>query len=736
MKIRNLCAVLIVFALFANAEGQVKSSKDQDVIVEMNYCINTLTNIIHNKSMAVLEHESDQLINNLTMEHIVGLYEIEDFREDLIGAIGKFEITEEERSLMRRIRSIKRDNMKWNALSNALNPTMLLTGNGGGMKSQLAFQVLLTAARSAVEYKTMEGEQNIEELQAMWELRKTDMETINDTRKNAQRVVFDLYNKYHLKEGDRLTENTANLFNEYVSEADAAKRVRILEDNVATYRHIPEYYYHLGMAYLDSNNYAKAKVNFSKYLEIYGRSPFLRYDERSGCIALTMLTYEKNLSAGEIVDLINLVIKNMPNNSAAFLQCALIYIHELKQYEEGFQLIRSGIDNIHATDRNSLYMAAANMLPAMKEYKTIYNAIFETLKNAADISYDALVTYLVNSNNNAWSYLNNLNRFSNCYKRTWYSCWLDKKFTREFHLTLPNNVIYNSNDFFVYEEEHDENHLTIRQIKGIYKKAIYEDDVNDVKCFKENKNLKYLYMEAVEPGIYRLKKNIDLVKIKSGDWPRQGEFSLSEDDQEDIVDFCEGYMDESDETELVFKDVKSSKHKINGLRDCKVVFYGDTLLYKPHHSKKQEGHYVRIVLSNGIQVVYKYENETLQPYYYSDGKRMVFWNSDAKSEYTYTEKSENSNKNSWLSQIWSFVSDSFSSSTPVGIIAKEVKKSWLDDVWTSATGWISSNKNDSIPSSKVKKHEENDNSSWYSSAWHSVSSWFSSGKENDNKEKK
>lgn len=151
---RKILLLLVVIISTVTTYGQNMANKE-NVINQMNYCINSLTNIIHNKSMPVLDHESDQLVNNLTMEQIIGLYEINNFRTDLMDAIGRFGITEEERKIMRRIQSIKRDNMKWSALSNALNPTMLLTGNGPGFGPQMAFQTLLTAARSVVEYKTM-----------------------------------------------------------------------------------------------------------------------------------------------------------------------------------------------------------------------------------------------------------------------------------------------------------------------------------------------------------------------------------------------------------------------------------------------------------------------------------------------------------------------------------------------------------------------------------------------------
>ena len=43
--------------------------------------------------------------------------EINEFREDLLDKISKLRITEEERTITKRLQSIKRDNMKWQALS-------------------------------------------------------------------------------------------------------------------------------------------------------------------------------------------------------------------------------------------------------------------------------------------------------------------------------------------------------------------------------------------------------------------------------------------------------------------------------------------------------------------------------------------------------------------------------------------------------------------------------------------
>ena len=184
---RLITLYVIIFCLFsANVFSANNNDNEENVIAQMNYCITSLTNIIHNKSISVLENESDQIVNNLTMEQIANLYDIKEFRLELIDAMNRFEITEEEKMLMRRISSIRRDNAKWGALSGALSGAMVLTGGSPKqMAVQAAYQLLTGAVRGMAEYKQAKGEENIEELRAMWELRKEDLRTITELRKRA-----------------------------------------------------------------------------------------------------------------------------------------------------------------------------------------------------------------------------------------------------------------------------------------------------------------------------------------------------------------------------------------------------------------------------------------------------------------------------------------------------------------------------------------------------------------------
>lgn len=692
MKIQsNIKAfVLTLVIIFFNASYTFAQSDKDMVIAQMNYCITTLTNIVHNKSMTVLEHESDQLINNLTMEQIIGLYEINDFRIELLDAVSRFEITEEERALLRRIQSIKRDNMKWAALSNALDPTMLLTGNAGpGMGYQLAFQTLLTAARSAVEYKTMQGEQNIEELRAMWDLRKEDMNTINDVRKTALSIVFSLYNKYHLSENDRLTEATANLFSDYISEPDAAKRVRLLEDHRKTYEQIAEYYYHLGMGYVDLGEYDKAKPNFVTYLNMYNKAPILRYDEKSGCIALTRLSYEKNLSNIERERLINIALKNLPSNSAAILQCAMVYLYELGNKEKGLDLIRAGIDDPNASDHNLLFMAAARLLPLMATYPTLNTNIRTSFSKNSGISFDSYITFLINSEKNAWKNISKIIRFENISYRKWYHLWIGTHLNDELHIILPERISYNFGDISIYIEKHKAKEVTIQQLQIAFTEGVTLDEIEDVDCFKANKDLKYLYFETLIPDrVFILKKNIDYEKIRKEEWPRMSEFSLSNDDIEDIIDFCKDHAPKSYDTNLKCEEWENDyidKGESNG---AKIKFSGDSLRYKPYHSTKQEGYYLRIVFANGIDLMYKYDSDDkdLKPYLYSVSGRTVFADIASKDEYqcTVIEKKE-----SWWAKIWKTIKSWFSDEDTKDTTQKTSEPSWWSKTWNSICDFFS-----------------------------------------------
>ena len=74
----------------------------------------------------------------------------------------------------------------------------------------------------------------------------------------------------------------------------------------------------------------------------------------------------------------------------------MIYLYELKDADYALKLIRRGIDDPKATDKQVLYMAAANLLPITKSSK-LKNEISELFCKQDKFSLDSYVTFHLKS---------------------------------------------------------------------------------------------------------------------------------------------------------------------------------------------------------------------------------------------------------------------------------------------------------------------------------------------------
>ncbi len=632
--------LLLYFCSEKNIFAQDSNKQRDNVIAQMNYCVNSLTNLVHNKSITSLQHESDQLINNLTMEQLVGLNDIKDFRIDLMNAVSRFQITEEEKALIKRIQSIKRQNLIWSSVSNALEPTMIIMGKG--KEIQTAFLSLLTVARSAVEYKSNKNEQSFEELNAMWELRKEDLKIIHELRRSAQSIVFNLYNKYNLSESDRLTEATANLLNDYISDPNVERRVRLLKDHYNDYKQFTPYYYYLGMAYIDLGKYELAKPYLDIYLERYSKAPILRYDEMSGCIALSKLTFEQNLSKTEKINLINQALTNLPNNSAAALQCAMIYLNSMNEPKKALDIIRAGLDDPHATNKELLFLSVVKLWKTILKYPSIKKSIKYSINNTKSISLNTYLLYLTKSNENTWWQIMDLFSFNDISYRPLSKLKImgDREINPEFHIHFSKKYNINLKGWKFYIENHEQKKIIIQELQYNFRNSVSLEDIEDVSCFNENKNLKYLFMDVITPSkLYLIKSGLDYRKIKSEDFPRMSEFILSSDDIDDIINFCKDNLPNDDYTELEFSELDGNKKEIDK-KDYILEFKGTNLVYTPHYSNEQKGSFLRIVTPNNLNLVYFLDSDKdkLQPYYYKQGQKISFANDKIMKMYTSQDK--------------------------------------------------------------------------------------------------
>ena len=534
-KAYKLIFTLLLLTLTNWTSFAQTQQEKENIIVQMNYCINSLTNIANNQSMTVLNYEADQILNNLRLTDIRGERELQNFRTELFDAIRNLQITEQEKAILNRVQDLKSKNLMWKSLSSALNPTMLITG-GGQTGPQIAFQAIVTAARTAVDYQTTKGENEIEEIQAMWELKKKELEKIGELRSNALKITFSLYDKYHfLGEWDRLTEETAKKFSDIVNEPKASKRVRQLKGNESIFKMLPDYYYHLGMAYLGDDpegkdaNYTSAKMYLDKYLEKYRRTPIFRYDQKSGIIALTKLAYEPTLPASNKIELINTALSNLPNNGSALLQCALVYIMELNQPEKGYELLRSGLDN-NFSNTNAILSTITFYINDIKKHPTIYKEIIAAINDCSAIALNEYIPFTIANRLNTQEILQQLQKGI-------------LSIEQGPSLNITSNRYFDCSGISVYMVDYSDNRGEIKQQDLIPEKSFTNKTLSkkvDAFAVKGNENLMFAFVDPVILGErYSVKKHLDYNRIRKGEFQGSNVFTITDSDIEDIVKFCE-----------------------------------------------------------------------------------------------------------------------------------------------------------------------------------------------------
>lgn len=539
-----------------------------NIIEQMNYCYMALTNIINSKSMLQYESELDQLINNLAVENIADIDEIAEFREDLMSVTSDLAINEEERKVLRRLNTIRRDNVKYQAISNALSmPMLLVPGAGGSVASapQLAFYTLLSAARSAVDYTVQGNQLQAEEIQSFWELRKRDLESFKNLRLEAFRLLVQLYKKYNLKESDRLTERTALLFSNIIQEGDASKRLRLLLDNKQTYASFIDWDYYVGMAYLDIKQNAEACRYLHSYIDRRQATPLFRIDSKLGISALTLLTYDAGLSTGAKMDMLTLAKNNLPENGASLNQIALLY-RLLGQSNEGFDLLRRGLDNERTTDKDLLVWTIVQGISVARPDAVSLKTIDRAVKSTSDISLNSYLSYLAASNIGGLpKELSTLISFDKFASRHFWGngyVWLaGPKLDYDNILLNINSNRYqlDVSDIEVYRMRIGGGSVKIREMVSQYEGAVTREELEDEFDFFKSypKAIPVLFHPLQDDVSYIVRRNIDFNTLTPGSSLHDklsvyGE--LSEDELQDIKEYCEDHQSKAQGIQLKLKD--------------------------------------------------------------------------------------------------------------------------------------------------------------------------------------
>jgi hypothetical protein len=647
---KNILFLVLFSVVFVFAQGDVESKieegasvtsasdKDKQMLIEqLHICKSSLTKIIHHSSMEVYNHEIDLLLNNLRIKEIsaLGLYEVQDFREDLLDELKKLQLNEEERDLMKKINAMERDAMKWNALSNALSPTLLMVGVGSPQKmlAQLAFNVGVTAVRSMVEYKSAGNAQSINELKQRFEIRKRDLESVGRLRQKAMDVEYKLFSRFgkdlKLAEFDRTVEEDEENFVKVISLPDAYSRIANMENEhfKSLFGKFADYDYYLGMAYLDNRtakDSAEAFKILNRFVEKAKETPLFRKDEKLGSAALVLMTQERSK---KVVNLIKIVEDNLPTNGAALVQCAATYFELAEKYPEyekdGLKILLRVVNDVSISDNKNLaFLLVVNRYESVKKFG-LESKFYNTVKGTGGLDFTPYINYL-------WHYkvetIKKEQKFLTIKSSAEGSC--KKKFRNylkgcedfyfDLKLELSEKFSFNLDEVQMYTEmyNHNSGNLNVTQYKIEKKNLFTLKELRESKAkefFEANPEAIYFFVNTVVlDSLYSVKESLKEMDIRNCDIFRN-QIDGCSDYVENLVKFWKEYKDKKPYMAATYIDKENYLIDFAYYSDFfsqdwdkKIVFTGDSLTYNPYmiknifseNAKKRVKMFFKIVFPN------------------------------------------------------------------------------------------------------------------------------------------
>lgn len=537
------------------------------------------------QSILVLDNEYNQLYDNMDLKKLSNDPDFVAFNSTLQQTIGDMQLTEEERRVVNRTLQLSNRGKVWNSLSSALSPTYILTSRN---PYEIAFQAVLAASRTYVEYKASELESQSDELKFMWQNRKQQLKNIQAIQIQLRSWETSIFRKYpQLQNKHHISQRVFHDYYNILSLKNVDDRIDKLESIRTTGIDVlDEYHYQLGLCYLekyhkhtkDSAEYLKkAKAKFDIFKNRRGKKQIFEIDNALGTIALFELVHGNNERANTL-KLIESVKKNLPYNGAAWLECSMIYSKKLNDNNHAFELLRDAILTDKMSDKDALVMFAVSIYPKIAANTSLCESMMRAVKRCKEISVNSKICFDISCNKSG-KYPNYINFYDATTKIPFFYPTWDKSFDVKFY----DNYSANLDSIRVFKQSFEDGKTEIVEYSMSYKNAKSKEVINkDVDCFEANSDLMHLFFDKVSnSNIYVVKPNLNYADILNGKFEGLENFTLSTNDKEDIVDYCKKCSKERGFVHLQQKKDGDAKYMKNNI----VKYYGKKPNYNPKTKK-------------------------------------------------------------------------------------------------------------------------------------------------------
>ena len=375
-------------------DGMTDEERKQVAIAQMNYCIHAIYKIKSCSSLDFYNNLYDEMDNNLKTEDIKGMPEIKEYRQEIRRSLHNLIRTEEDKNMYMEVLAIRKKTKKMQAIKNALNIPM---SPGAGNSYAMIFNGILAIARTASDLVVAKYEDDIEFRQDMYVFDSENNDYKYLLQISQHDYIWEIFNKYDLEEYNKQTGKTIE---EYYEALTSERRRARLENDSLKFNTMPDYYYDLGMAYLEEDyktGYEKAKVCFERYLN---KPTVLKIDSKRGIIALTQIIYDTSLSNDSIIEKVNLIMSNLPNNEMARFLCVK-KLYEIGEKELAFKNLYLSIDVIDDDETLiALAMKYFNEIKSDPNMHYIYTELCDALLKSEGLTLTQYLAGLVDTDTN------------------------------------------------------------------------------------------------------------------------------------------------------------------------------------------------------------------------------------------------------------------------------------------------------------------------------------------------
>lgn len=664
-------------------------SVDKEVIAfQMNSCRLSTTNLVSDNgcpNLIMYNREYDKLENCLSRLSMSSIPEIRQLRELTYDKIGEVQITEEERRLLQKVHAMDRKNAKWQALSSGLGNAMFFIPVKGGVGPQAAFYTLVSAARTTVDFCASQGAADIEEMKSMWEVRKKYLNTKKELMSEQNKLINNIFQIYRIPDEYMVKGRSAKHFNEIISIKNPEDRKNKLEAKKKDYQYLNDFYYHLGMAYFEmgENMFNKKRLSdaeklfstadhlFDTYIANEKKAQVYSTDDMLGCIYLAKLAMGKRLDKSTIELYINQVMKNLPTNSAAYVQCASTYICQLKSPEKAFELLNKALNDVEVLDKELIVYSMSKWMSEIKGtqiFRKVCNTMAHSISSdKGSVSLNSYLCFLISTgDSNMWRGIGKLMKIQGKLGGI--------DLNGDFRVIFPDNVSIDKRHMSIYTESLHGDELKVVERKLLYPEGVTREKLMKFDLIKDHEELiSILFDYEKNADLYYVKlsviKEYDKLMNRPYDFPGMAVFeetlSVGEGEKNHkqwmkIVDFCKEqknhvpkvkkilctdggkksvisgemeYIDNYYERPSKLTLIGTNKfQKPSGLRFPFVFQYKAKLfkggVYRPYFSTDMDGDFVHVQFygrnTDPISVIFRIENGKAILFAVRTADRMIF----------------------------------------------------------------------------------------------------------------